>query len=72
VLVIAEGPYPEGHLDGDAIKFPATKVTRTVPSTGAKSPMDANALEVRREPDGRLELKLVGEGGFTLTLARRR
>jgi hypothetical protein len=71
VLVKLTGTYPPGRIDGDALKFPATKLTRTIVSTGAQNEMDANPLEIRREPDGRAELKFVGEGGFTLTVVRR-
>jgi hypothetical protein len=71
VLVNASGTYPPGRVDGDAIKFPGTSLTRTIVSTGATNPMDGNPLELRREPDGRIEAKFVGEGGFTLTMARR-
>jgi len=71
VVVTANGLYPPGRTDGDAIKFPTGKLTRTVASTGATNPMDSNPMELRREPDGRIEVKLVGDGGFTLTLAKR-
>ena len=71
VLVKADGDYPPGKIEGDAIKFPGTTLTRTIVSTGATNPMEGNPLEVRREPDGRAELKFVGDGGFTLTMARR-
>jgi len=71
VLVKVDGTYPPGAVEGDAIKFPATKLTRTIVSTGAQNPIDGNPLELRREPDGRLETKFVGAGGFTLTMVRR-
>jgi hypothetical protein len=71
VVVNAEGSYPPGHESGDAVLFPATKLTRTIVSTGATNPIDGNPLELRWEPDGRLEAKLTGDGGFTLTMARK-
>jgi hypothetical protein len=70
-LVKLAGSYPPGRVDGDAIKFPTAQLTRTIVSTGAQNVMDGNPLELRREPDGRLEAKFVGDGGFTLTMAKR-
>ncbi|MFO0931355.1 MAG: hypothetical protein U1E39_01450 [Planctomycetota bacterium] len=70
VDVRLQGTYPPGRAEGDALKFATAKLERIVVATGERSMMDGNPLEVRLEPDGRAEVKFVGEGGFTLTLAR--
>lgn len=70
VEVRAKGTYPPGRAEGDTLKFGTAKLERLVVATGERSPMDGNPLEVRFEPDGRVEVKFVGDGGFTLTLTR--
>lgn len=70
VEVRLHGTYPPGRAEGDALKFATAQLERVVVATGERSTMDGNPLEVRLEPDGRAEVKFVGEGGFTLTLAR--
>ncbi len=71
VLVKVEGSYPPGRVEGGAIKFAETQLTRTNLSTGAQNSMTGNPMEIRREPDGRIEVAFVGEGAFTLRMGRR-
>ncbi len=70
VDVRVQGAYPPGRAEGDAILFPAASLERVVVATGERSPMDGNPMELRREPDGRLEVKFTGDDGFALTLTR--
>src|SRR6185436_11043666 len=68
VKVHLDAAWEKGKEAGDSVKFDAVKGTRTV--NGKKNQMDTNPAVLTMEADGRLEVKFVGDGGFTVTIAR--
>lgn len=72
VIMTTEASRSSGRVDSGALKFAPAMMTRTLVASGVQNSFEVNAMEIRRKPDGSIELTYVGDGGYRVTMERRK